>query len=267
RSARLCRATRGRGGELDRTPRPPRALACWRKSCRSWPRAGRESFPPPRGRRDRARPADQAPPLARSRRRDRSPPSGPPPPLPPAPSPPFPPPPPAAAPAPRRAGGWGGAAGGGGGSRGAGARAARPPPLLRLEWGGPGSRSARPPLAPWRRRQWAPQGSTREPCSPKCALNGGRSFGQSPKNFRGTRVTCEAHVQIKRRPGANLTWIRLPRQQPKAVIAGEFGRFWPVVACLQRAGRFFSQQVSPDCNAGAFASEISASSPSESSLR
>src|SRR5262249_51146145 len=88
----------------------------------------------------------------------------------------------------------------------------------------------------------------------------------SPKNFRGTRVTCEAHVQIKRRPGANLTWIRLPRQQLEAVIAGEFGRFWPVVACLQRVGRFFSQQVSPDCNAGAFASEISASSPSESTF-
>src|SRR5262245_30862027 len=70
-----------------------------------------------------------------------------------------------------------------------------------------------------------------------------------------------------RRPGANLTWIRLPRQQPKVVIAGEFGRFWPVVACLQRVGRFFSQQLSPDYNAGAFPSEISASSPSESSLR
>src|SRR5262245_1063493 len=87
------------------------------------------------------------------------------------------------------------------------------------------------------------------------------------QNFRGTRVTCEAHVQIKRRPGANLTWIRLPRQQPKAVIAGEFGRFWPVVACLQRVGRFFSQQVSPDCNAGAFASEISASSTIKSVCR
>src|SRR5262245_34667308 len=82
-----------------------------------------------------------------------------------------------------------------------------------------------------------------------------------------TRVTCEAHVQIKRRPGANLTWIRLPRQQLEAVIAGEFGRFWPVVACLQRVGRFFSQQVTPACNAGAFASEISDLTPSEPRLR
>src|SRR5262249_6211529 len=210
----------------------------WRKSCRSWPRAGRESFPPPRGRRDRARPVDQAPPLARSRRRDRSPAWGPrrrwaaaqsrslqpaaysaQPPLHASPR---------RAPPPRR---WlsGGARAPRGGVAARAPPAARrpPPPLLQLDLGWPQSRRARPPLAPWRRRQWAPQGSTREPCSPKCALNGGRSFGQSPKNFRGTRVTCEAHVQIKRRPGANLTWIRLPRQQPKAVIAGAFGRFWP----------------------------------------
>src|SRR5262249_23387157 len=88
-----------------------------------------------------------------------------------------------------------------------------------------------------------------------------QKFPRDPRDVRGPRS------DQARRPGANLTWIRLPRQQPKAVIAGEFGRFWPVVACLQRVGRFFSQQVSPDCNAGAFASEISASSPSESSLR
>src|SRR6516225_6589518 len=88
-----------------------------------------------------------------------------------------------------------------------------------------------------------------------------QKFPRAPRDVRGPRS------DQARRPGANLAWIRLPRQQPKAVIAGEFGRFWPVVACLQRVGRFFSQQVSPDCNAGAFASEISASSPSESSLR
>src|SRR5262249_44712615 len=94
---------------------------------------------------------------------------------------------------------WGGgAARGGVWGRGRAAPPGAAPPLLHFAWAGPGPRGARPPLAPWRRRQWAPQESTREPCSPKCALNGGRSFGQSPKNFRGTRVTCEAHVQIKR---------------------------------------------------------------------
>src|SRR5712691_9715832 len=89
-----------------------------------------------------------------------------------------------------------------------------------------------------------------------------QKFPRTPRDVRGPtfRFTCAIRVR-------NLTWIRPPRQQLEAVITGEFGRFWPVVACLQRVSRFFSRQVLPDYNAGASASETSASGPSESSLR
>src|SRR5262249_4746437 len=260
-----------------RTPRPPRALACWRKSCRSWPRAGRESFPPPRGRRDRARPVDQAPPLARSRRRDRSPAWGP---RrrwaaaqsrslqPAADSAPPPPPPRARRRRPPPAPGGGGAGVGWGLVR---RRPPRPRPPPAAAAAGLGGAAAAPGAPASCAMAEAPMGAAR--INARAVLAKMRSkrgpliwtvsqkFPRDPRDVRGPRS------DQARRPGANLTWIRLPRQQPKAVIGGEFGRFGPVGAGLQRGGRFFSQQVSPDCNAGAFASEISASSPSESSLR
>src|SRR5262249_10724396 len=211
------------------------------------PRAGRESFPPPRGRRDRARPTDRVPPLARSRRPDWSPAQGPRRPGPPSQSRSW-------QRAPHSAPPW----------LHASRLPPRPPPL-QLDFALPPS--ARPRLAQWRRRQSAPQGSEPEPCSPKCALNGGRSSGHSPKIPAGPRDVRGPTLRSSCHPGANLTWIRPPRQQLEAVITDEFGRFWPVAACLLRVSQFFSQQLLPDYNAVAFPSDVSASSPSESSLR
>src|SRR5262249_21864020 len=117
------------------------------------------------------------------------------------------------------------------------------PPLLQLDLAWPQSRSARSRLAQWRKRCSQPQAPGPKPCSPKCALNGGRSFGHSPKNFREPASRASPHVQIKRHPTANLTLIRQPRQQRTqslGVILVDFGPLSP--ACHVRSN-FFSESA------------------------
>src|SRR5262249_60511906 len=148
----------------------------------------------------------------------------------------------------------------------------RPPPLqLRLPW----PRSACLGLAQWRRRPSAPPGSKPKPCSPKCALNGGRSFGRSPKNSCGPALRAGPYVYDPPAPSGCEPDVDSPiAATDEQIIAGEFGliagelgRFWCVVTRPQRASQFFSQQLSPDYSAGALVPEISASSASESNLR
>ena len=96
------------------------------------------------------------------------------------------------------------------------------------------------------------------------------------------------HVQIHLRHPSAKPDVDSPIEAAEQMIAGEFGliagelgRFWFVLTRLRGASQYFSQQLSPDYtfvgfkppimmpdyNVGTFAPEISASSPSESSLR
>src|SRR5262249_16712612 len=107
-----------------------------------------------------------------------------------------------------------------------------PPPLLQLDlvWPQP----ARLRLARWRRRQSVPQGSKPEPCSSKCALNGDRSFGRSPKNSRGPRVTREAPRSNQAAPSGCEPDVDSPTEA--TAEDSHCGRIWSSLArCRLRA--------------------------------